>query len=149
MSGCNADIELIEKIQSLISSGNILEISCGNGADALELLKRGYVVFGTENNQQYADHVNQKINCVKHDTKNKFPFPDNSFDLVYSRLGLHYFSESELQSIFKDISKQTYLPCLRYPCVYRLLFYLFRDCICHYVVVTVIIFELLDMLLPL
>lgn len=103
----NADIELIEKIQSLISSGNILEISCGNGADALELLKRGYVVFGTENNQQYADHVNQKINCVKHDTKDKFPFPDNSFDLVYSRLGLHYFSEQELQSIFKDISRIT------------------------------------------
>jgi SAM-dependent methyltransferase len=103
----NVDIELIEKIQSLISSGNILEISCGNGADALELLKRGYVVFGTENNQQYADHVNQKINCVKHDTRNKFPFPDNSFDLVYSRLGLHYFSESELQSIFKEISRIT------------------------------------------
>jgi SAM-dependent methyltransferase len=103
----NVDYELIEKIQSLISSGTILEISCGNGADALELLKRGYVVFGTENNQQYADHVNQKINCVKHDTRNKFPFPDNSFDLVYSRLGLHYFSESELQSIFKEISRIT------------------------------------------
>lgn len=103
----NVDIELIEKIQSLISSGNILEISCGNGADALELLKRGYIVFGTENNQQYADHVNQKINCVKHDTRNKFPFPDNSFDLVYSRLGLHYFSESELKDIFKDISRIT------------------------------------------
>jgi len=103
----NADIELIEKIQSLISSGTILEISCGNGADALELLKRGYLVFGTENNQQYADHVNQKINCIKHDTKNRFPFPDNTFDLVYSRLGLHYFSESELQSIFKEISRIT------------------------------------------
>jgi len=103
----NADINLIEKIESLISSGSILEISCGNGADALELLKRGYVVFGTENNKQYADHVNKKINCVKHNTKNKFPFPDNSFDLVYSRLGLHYFSESELQSIFKDISRIT------------------------------------------
>ena len=103
----NADIDLIQKIQSLISSGSILEISCGNGADALELLKRGYVVFGTENNQQYVDHVNQKINCVKHDTKNKFPFPDNSFNLVYSRLGLHYFSESELQSIFKDINRVT------------------------------------------
>ena len=103
----NVDYELIEKIQSLISSGTILEISWGNGADALELLKRGYVVFGTENNQQYADHVNQKINCVKHDTRNKFPFPDNSFDLVYSRLGLHYFSESELKGIFKDISRIT------------------------------------------
>ncbi len=104
----NVDYELINLIESLLpKKGTILEISCGNGADALELLKRGYVVFGTENNQQYADHVNQKIDCIKHDTRNRFPYDDNSFDLVYSRLGLHYFTEEELKSIFEDISRIT------------------------------------------
>lgn len=104
----NVDYELIKLIESLLpNKGTILEISCGNGADALELLKRGYVVFGTENNQKYADFVNQKIDCIKHDTRNKFPYDDNSFDLVYSRLGLHYFTEEELKSIFEDISRIT------------------------------------------
>lgn len=104
----NVDYELIGLIESLIPNGSkILEISCGNGADALELSQRGYDISATEYNQQYADFVGQKINCIKHDTRNKFPFTDNSFDLVYSRLGLHYFSEPELESIFEDISRIT------------------------------------------
>lgn len=104
----NVDYELIGLIESLIpNGGKILEISCGNGADALELSQRGYDISATEYNQQYADFVGQKINCIKHDTRNKFPFTDNSFDLVYSRLGLHYFSEPELESIFEDISRIT------------------------------------------
>lgn len=104
----NVDYELIGLIESLIpNGGKILEISCGNGSDALELSQRGYDISATEYNQQYADFVGQKINCIKHDTRNKFPFTDNSFDLVYSRLGLHYFSEPELESIFEDISRIT------------------------------------------
>lgn len=104
----NVDYELIGLIESLMpNGGKILEISCGNGADALELSQRGYDISATEYNQQYADFVGQKINCIKHDTRNKFPFTDSSFDLVYSRLGLHYFSEPELEGIFGDISRIT------------------------------------------
>ena len=103
----NVDYELVDLIKSILPNGTILEISCGNGSDSLELLKRGYVVLGTENNQQYADYVNQKIDCIKHDTRDKFPFEDNTFDLVYSRLGLHYFTEQELKNIFKEISRIT------------------------------------------
>ena len=42
---------------------------------------------------------------IKHDTKEKFPFRNDSFDLVYSRLGLHYFSIDELRNIFDEISR--------------------------------------------
>jgi len=72
----NADGDLINTIKSLMGTGSILEISCGNGADSDELSKSGYSVIATENNQQYVDNANQKINCIKHDTKNKFPFSD-------------------------------------------------------------------------
>lgn len=104
----NVDTDLIEKIQSLIKSGKILEISCGNGADAIQLSNLGYDVTTTDFDNGYIEYVNSKgIECIKHDTRETFPFNDNQFDLVYSRLGLHYFTEEELQSIFEDISRIT------------------------------------------
>ena len=102
----NADTELIYKIRGLIRNGNILEISCGNGADSIELAKLGFNVTATEMSDDYIKYVNSNgIKCIKHDTKDKFPFVNNSFDLVYSRLGLHYFTLDELKSIFDEISR--------------------------------------------
>ena len=104
----NVDYELISIIESLLpNKGKILEISCGNGADAIDLTNKGYAVTATDNCQEYVDHANKYINCVKHDTRNKFPFQDKSFDLVYSRLGLHYFTKEELSTIFSEISRLT------------------------------------------
>lgn len=104
----NIDKELINKIESLLpNKGKILEISCGNGADAIDLTNKGYDVTATDNCQEYVDHVGKYINCIKHDTRNTFPFHNKSFDLVYSRLGLHYFTKEELSKIFSEISRLT------------------------------------------
>lgn len=106
--GDYVDKDLISKIESMVSKGSdILEISCGNGADAKYLIKRGYDVTCTENHEEYCDHVNQFCECILHDTRNKFPFRDGGFDLIYSRLGLHYFKKSELVSIFSEIQRMT------------------------------------------
>lgn len=104
----NIDKELINKIESLLpNKGKILEISCGNGADAIDLTNKVYDVTATDNCQEYVDHVSRYINCIKHDTRNTFPFHSKSFDLVYSRLGLHYFTKEELSKIFSEISRLT------------------------------------------
>ena len=39
--------------------------------------------------------------------RKKFPFGDNEFDLIYSRLGLHYFTQEELKEIFKELNRLT------------------------------------------
>lgn len=102
----NVDYELVDLIEKLIPIGsNILEISCGNGSDSFELLDRGYNVTATEYNKDYCDFVNKRLTCINHNTINKFPFDDKSFDLVYSRLGLHYFTNKKLTVIFDDISR--------------------------------------------
>tara|TARA_R110000772_G_scaffold43995_1_gene101187 strand:+ start:12708 stop:13265 length:558 start_codon:yes stop_codon:yes gene_type:complete len=104
----NIDYKLMEMVESLTTpSDKILDISCGNGSDSFELIKRGYDVCSTENNQGYYNHVSKKMDCIKHDTRNKFPYKDNEFDLVYCRLGLHYFSQEELVGIFDEISRIT------------------------------------------
>jgi SAM-dependent methyltransferase len=103
----NVDAHLISVIQKEIQSGdNILEISCGNGADSLKLKDLGYEVTCTEYNSDYVENAeNLGLNCIQHDTRKKFPFSNGHFDLIYSRLGLHYFSEEELLGIFSELKR--------------------------------------------
>lgn len=103
----NIDHQLIDVIKKNFDKGSsILEISCGNGADSLYLKELGYDVKCTELDDNYISNaIKLGLDCIKHDTKNKFPFDDNQFDLIYSRLGLHYFTESELDSILSELSR--------------------------------------------
>ena len=104
----NVDSELIYKIRGLISNGKILEISCGNGSDSIELSKLGFDVTATDTCDDYVKYVNSKgVKCINHDTSKKLPFNDNEFDLIYSRLGLHYFTKEELELIFEELSRIT------------------------------------------
>ncbi len=103
----NIDRELIDIIQSIIPSGKILEISCGNGADSIELDRLGYDVTATDSNKDYVEKAGEFVRSLHHDTRDEFPFDDEQFDLVYSRLGLHYFTQDELVSIFDEISRIT------------------------------------------
>jgi ubiquinone/menaquinone biosynthesis C-methylase UbiE len=96
-------------IESIVSKGSsILEVSCGNASDSMYLKNSGYNVTCTDINETYCSNaIDKGLNCIQHDTKNKFPFSDREFDLVYSRLGLHYFSEDELVSIFRELRRIT------------------------------------------
>jgi ubiquinone/menaquinone biosynthesis C-methylase UbiE len=103
----NVDTELISKIRGLVKPpSKILEISCGNGSDSNHLKDLGYNVTSTDNNKDYVDNAKKLgINCILHDTTQPFPFDDNSFDLIYSRLGLHYFTMEQLDDIFSELSR--------------------------------------------
>ena len=103
----NVDHHLISKIQKSVKpADSILEISCGNGSDSLHLQELGFKVTCTELNPEYVQNAKDLgLNCIQHNTKNKLPFSDKEFDLVYSRLGLHYFTEEELNSIFSELQR--------------------------------------------
>jgi len=103
----NVDDHLISKIQKEVQPGSkILEISCGNSTDSLKLKELGYEVICTEYNSDYVKNAQDLgLDCIQHDTKNEFPFSDSEFDLIYSRLGLHYFTEEELVSIFSELKR--------------------------------------------
>ena len=121
--GDTKDNELLDKVAGLArhKGKKILEIACGNGSDAIALYNMGFDVTATDSNQEYVDHINQevenskvevdrgKIKAILHDTRKSFPATDGKFDLVFSRLGLHYFTEEELKEIFADIYRITKL----------------------------------------
>ena len=103
----NTDMDLINKIESLIKPpAKILEIACGNSSDAIYLKSVGFNITCTDENIDYVNNaIKNGLVCIKHDTTDKFPFSSKSFDLVYSRLGLHYFTEDQLYNIFDEISR--------------------------------------------
>lgn len=105
----NTDTELLSKIESLIDPpSKILEISCGNGADSIHLKEHGYDVTCTDTNPDYISNSKELgLKSILHDTSEIFPFDDNSFDLIYSRLGLHYFTEDKLYGIFGELERMT------------------------------------------
>lgn len=103
----NVDKGLISIIQECVpQSSSILEISCGNASDSFYLKELGYDVTCTDNNEEYVNNaISLGLDCIKHDTTQKFPFEDSQFDLIYSRLGLHYFTESQLMSILSELKR--------------------------------------------
>lgn len=103
----NVDYEMIKKIESVVNKGgSILEVSCGNASDALFLKKKGYKVTCTEiSNDYYQNAIEKGLDCILHDTREPFPFEFNQFDLIYSRLGLHYFTKEELVDILNELSR--------------------------------------------
>lgn len=105
----NVDYEMVSKIESLVDPpAKILEISCGNGADSIYLKKRGYDITCTDNNRDYVENAEKNgLKSMIHDTSEPFPFDDRSFDLIYSRLGLHYFTEEVLDRIFSELKRMT------------------------------------------
>ncbi len=103
----NVDDHLISIIKKNFKPGSkILEISCGNGADAKHLQDLGYDIICTEIDDNYVRNAkNLGLKCIKHDTRNSFPFEDKQFDLIYAKLSLHYFTKDELNKIFKELRR--------------------------------------------
>lgn len=64
----------------------------------------GFDVVGTEIKDDYKSNLKSSKH-ITHNTLNDFPFEDNSFDFIYSRLSLHYFNESDLNGIFDEIKR--------------------------------------------
>ena len=89
-------------------SGNILELGTGQGQDAAYFSSLGYRVTATDFSQEALKNAKQKIDDVKFmylDTASGLPFDDNTFDIVYSHLALHYFDDNTTRKVFQDIHR--------------------------------------------
>ena len=92
------------------SNGKLLEVGCGTGSDAYFFAQQGMIVTATDfsdvaiaNNKEKYSSPNVLFQVM--DMSKKLPFSDKEFDVVYSRLSLHYFTDSVTKSIFKEINR--------------------------------------------
>lgn len=92
-------------------NGKILELGAGQGQDTRYFANLGYEVLSTDfsdtslqyNNKHLPSNLSHKITISKLDLNNPFPFKNESFDVVYSHLAIHYFDLKTTQQIFKEI----------------------------------------------
>lgn len=90
---------------------NVLELGAGIGHDTHLFINNGHQVVATdfskpalEYNLKTADIKNKKhLSILQFDLSNRFPFADQSFDVVYAHLVIHYFSRKITQQIFDEI----------------------------------------------
>lgn len=101
----------IELDKHLTPGSSILELGCGDGRDALHLAGSRHRVsacdFSDTALSQFAEAATRlHIEQHKFDIANlPYSFTDESFDAVYARLSLHYFSGAVTRDIFAEIAR--------------------------------------------
>jgi len=87
----------------------ILDIGGGQGQDAAYLTLKGHIVTIIDISTYAKEKVEltyPKVKFIIHDIANiRYPFKDNSFNIVYSRLTLQYFKPEEMINIYKEINR--------------------------------------------
>lgn len=84
----------------------LLELGCGDGRDTKHFLKNGFTVSTIDIAPKCVERIKNicgnRINASCQDIKN-LKFNDNSFDIVYAHLTLHYFNDEDTTKIFNKI----------------------------------------------
>lgn len=97
------------EVQKIIpAESKILELGCGAGNDSLYFAEKGHIVLATDfsdvaiekNNNRYK---NDNLQFEVLDISKSFKYIDNTFNVIYSRLSLHYFIDSVTKEIFQEI----------------------------------------------
>ena len=91
----------------------VLEIGLGQGADAEQIIKRGGIYSGVDLTRESVERVKMRFSlrnlpfeAVKHGSALDLPFPNNSFDIVFSHGVLHHIpdiktAQSEIRRVLK------------------------------------------------
>lgn len=88
----------------------LLDLGSGLGQDSKYFAENGLTVICTDVSR-YALSIakknikNKNVIFRKVDLSTKLPFENNSFDIVYSHLALHYFDEKITKQLFKEIHR--------------------------------------------
>lgn len=96
-------------IHELPEHATILEIGCGAGADAAFFAKNGYSVIATGLSSvtielcKVENSTQGNVQFQQLDVSKPLPFASGQFDVVYSHLALHYYSDETTHAVFKEL----------------------------------------------
>jgi len=97
----------------LPNNSHILSLGCGQADDEILFANNGHRVLATDLSAKMIDSVKARIEREKIanistdvlDLTKTLPFDDDSFDVVYSRLTLHYFTNTQIKALVSEIKR--------------------------------------------
>lgn len=101
-------LEKYADIFNKVSVGNALDLGCGLGQYTQYLMDKGYDVTSSDISIEVLDRLKSNIpnaNIKQLDMSKPLPFEDNSFDLVFANLSIHYFDKDTTVSLLKEIKR--------------------------------------------
>ncbi len=84
---------------------SLLDLGCGDGRDSIYFSNKGLSVTAVDFSESGIAKLKaqrQKIKCIAEDIRN-INFPENSFDVIYAHLSLHYFDDKTTSKIFDNL----------------------------------------------
>jgi SAM-dependent methyltransferase len=96
----------INIIDQAISSGlyrTVLDAGCGRGDVVAHLLRQGYQACGVELSAHAVSHGVVKTGEVMQGSLDKLPFPDRSFDLVFSSEVLEHIAADRIPVVVREL----------------------------------------------
>lgn len=94
--------------KKLVVPARLLELGCGEGGDAAYFASLGCEVTATDFSEVVIERAKQQFPAVEFqvvDMARELPFDDNSFDIVYANLSLHYADDAGTRAIFGRIAR--------------------------------------------
>ena len=105
----NKDLEedlWINDYKEYLKGGSCLDLGCGLGQFSKWFMENGYEVISSDISKIALDKVKEfNKNVVNIDMREKLPFEDNRFDLVFANLSIHYFSDLDTKKLMNEIKR--------------------------------------------
>ena len=96
----------INDYKDYLNGGTCLDLGCGIGQFSKWFMENGYEVISSDISKIALEKVKEfNSNVVNVDMREKLPFEDNKFDVVFANLSIHYFSDSDTKSLMNEIKR--------------------------------------------
>lgn len=101
-------LDKYEDIVRLIPKCKALDLGCGIGQYTKYLIEKGFDVISSDISSEALKVLSENIENAKTielDMSKKLPFEDNTFDLVFANLSIHYFDSATTVKLLKEIKR--------------------------------------------
>ena len=96
------------KVINSIPKGKVLDLGCGLGQYTKYFIDKGFEVVSADISAEVLNRLKQtieKANIIQLDMAKELPFEDNTFNLVFANLAIHYFDENTTQRLMKEVKR--------------------------------------------
>ena len=96
----------INDYKDYLNGGTCLDLGCGIGQFSKWFIENGYEVISSDISKIALEKVKEFNSIVVNvDMREKLPFDDNKFDVVFANLSIHYFSDSDTKELMNEIKR--------------------------------------------